>query len=179
MAYLSMRDDSSGKVGIPLPAFLVAACAGRFAALQPHRRLLHFNKVALHGNYSATAPTKAAVVELRPSLEVSHSSFSVLPWSDGPARRSLQMESLKSSGGEGNRRVSSPLLETRNRSVAMTDDKSKADNRERSKVAAGEDYEVQYLADQTGITLEQARFLIRRHGNDRAKLMEEVKIMRG
>jgi hypothetical protein len=61
----------------------------------------------------------------------------------------------------------------------MTDDKSKADNRERSKVAAGEDYEVQYLADQTGITLEQARFLIRRHGNDREKLMEEVKIMRG
>jgi hypothetical protein len=56
-----MRDDSNGKVGIGLPAFLVAAFAGRFAALKPHRRLLHFNKVALHGNYSATASTKALV----------------------------------------------------------------------------------------------------------------------
>lgn len=61
----------------------------------------------------------------------------------------------------------------------MADDKSKTDNRDRSKVAAGEDYEVQYLADQTGITTEQARTLVRRYGNDRAKLMEEAKTMRG
>ncbi len=61
----------------------------------------------------------------------------------------------------------------------MTDDKSKQDNRDRSKVAAGEDYEVEYLAGQTGITPEQARTLIRRHGTDRAKLMEEAKLIRG
>jgi glycerol-3-phosphate dehydrogenase len=61
----------------------------------------------------------------------------------------------------------------------MADDKSKQDNRDRSRVAAGEDYEVQYLAEQTGITEEQARTLVRRYGNDRAKLMEEAKLMRG
>ena len=37
----------------------------------------------------------------------------------------------------------------------MADDKSKQDNRDRSRVAAGEDYEVQHLADTTGITTEQ------------------------
>ncbi len=61
----------------------------------------------------------------------------------------------------------------------MTDDKNKQDNRDRSQVATGEDYEVQYLADQTGITPEQARQLVRRYGNDRVKLMEEAKLMRG
>jgi glycerol-3-phosphate dehydrogenase len=61
----------------------------------------------------------------------------------------------------------------------MTDDKTKTDKRDRSRVAGGEDYEVQYLAEQTGLSEEQARILIRRYGNDRAKLMEEAKIMRG
>ena len=49
----------------------------------------------------------------------------------------------------------------------------------RWRLAAGEDYEVQHLADTAGITAEQARTLIRRHGNDRAKLLEEAKLMRG
>jgi hypothetical protein len=61
----------------------------------------------------------------------------------------------------------------------MAGDKSKRDNHDRSRVAGGEDYEVQYLAEQTGITPEQARTLIRRHGNDREKLMQEAKLMRG
>ena len=61
---------------------------------------------------------------------------------------------------------------------AMADDKSKRDNRDRSRVAGGEDYEVQYLAEQTGITAEQARTLIRRHGNNREKLMQEAKLIR-
>lgn len=61
----------------------------------------------------------------------------------------------------------------------MPDDKSKVDDRDRSRVAAGEDYEVQYLAEQTGLTTEQARALIRRYGNDREKLMQEAKLMRG
>jgi hypothetical protein len=60
----------------------------------------------------------------------------------------------------------------------MTDDKSKRDNRDRSQVASGENYEVQYLSDQTGITPEQARTLIRRFGNDREKLMAEAKVIR-
>jgi hypothetical protein len=60
----------------------------------------------------------------------------------------------------------------------MTDDKSKRDNRDRSQVASGENYEVKYLSDQTGITPEQARTLIRRFGNDREKLMAEAKVIR-
>jgi hypothetical protein len=63
--------------------------------------------------------------------------------------------------------------------TSMTDDKTKQDNRDRSRVAAGEDYEVQHFAEQTGISPDQARTLIRRHGNDRHKLMEEAKLMRG
>ena len=61
----------------------------------------------------------------------------------------------------------------------MTDDKSKRGERDRSRVAAGEDFEVEYFARQAGITPEQARTLIRRHGNDRAKLMEEARLIKG
>ncbi len=57
----------------------------------------------------------------------------------------------------------------------MADDKTKQDNRDRSRVAGDEDYEVQYLVEQAGITPDQARTLISRHGNDHEKLMEEAK----
>jgi glycerol-3-phosphate dehydrogenase len=60
----------------------------------------------------------------------------------------------------------------------MPGDRVKTEGRKRSRVVAGEDYEVQYLADQAGITPDQARTLIRRYGNDREKLMEEAKTMR-
>lgn len=60
----------------------------------------------------------------------------------------------------------------------MADDKGKTDDRDRSRVAAGEDYEVQHFAEQAGITPEQARVLVRRYGNDRAKLMEEAKLLK-
>lgn len=54
----------------------------------------------------------------------------------------------------------------------MADDKSKTDNRDRSRVAGGEPYEVEYFAGKHGISMEQARELIGRIGNDRAKLDE-------
>ncbi|MCC2651392.1 MAG: hypothetical protein K0Q60_1555 [Microvirga sp.] len=60
----------------------------------------------------------------------------------------------------------------------MADDKTKTDGRDRGRVAAGEDYEVQHLSEQTGLSMEQARVLIRRYGNDRQKLMEEAKNFR-
>lgn len=60
----------------------------------------------------------------------------------------------------------------------MADNMDKKDERDRSRVAAGEDYEVQYFAEQAGITEEQARVLVRRYGNDRAKLMEEAKLLK-
>ncbi|MEQ1943516.1 DUF3606 domain-containing protein [Mesorhizobium sp. VNQ89] len=57
----------------------------------------------------------------------------------------------------------------------MADDKSKTDNRDRSKVAGDEDYEIAYLSKQAGITPEQARELIKRYGNNRDKLMEHAR----
>ncbi|MFU0503678.1 DUF3606 domain-containing protein [Pseudaminobacter sp. NGMCC 1.201702] len=57
----------------------------------------------------------------------------------------------------------------------MTDDKSKRGGRDRDRVAGDQNYEVQYLAEQTGISQDQARELIRKHGNDRTKLMEEAR----
>ena len=56
----------------------------------------------------------------------------------------------------------------------MADDKSKQDARDRSQVAGGEDYEVQYFADKNGVTPEQTRELIARHGNDRDTLEREA-----
>ncbi len=57
----------------------------------------------------------------------------------------------------------------------MGDDTSKQDGRDRSKVAGGQDYEVQYLAEKTGISIDQARQLVRRHGNDRETLEREAR----
>ena len=57
----------------------------------------------------------------------------------------------------------------------MPDDKSKADNRDRSRVAGGEDYEIDYLVENAVITREQARTLLKRHENDRATLMKHAR----
>lgn len=53
----------------------------------------------------------------------------------------------------------------------MADDKSKTDERDRSQVAAKEDYEARFFAQEAGISLQQAKDLIERHGNDRETLM--------
>jgi hypothetical protein len=81
--------------------------------------------------------------------------------------------------GSRNRRHSYVVVIASQGTTTMADDKSKQDGRDRSRVAAGEDYEVQYLVEQSGLTPEQARTLIRRYGNDRQKLMEEAKNFRG
>jgi hypothetical protein len=57
----------------------------------------------------------------------------------------------------------------------MTDDKSNVGEPDRSKVAGDEDYEVRYLAEKYGLSREQARELVARIGNDRAKLEEAAK----
>jgi hypothetical protein len=61
----------------------------------------------------------------------------------------------------------------------MADDKTKRDFRDRDRVSADEDYEVQYFAEQAGITTEQVRELIKRHGNERATPEFEAKKLRG
>jgi glycerol-3-phosphate dehydrogenase len=57
----------------------------------------------------------------------------------------------------------------------MPDDKSKTDNRDRSRVAGGEDYEIEYLAEKAGMTREKARELVKRYGNDRETLMKHAR----
>ena len=61
----------------------------------------------------------------------------------------------------------------------MSDDKSKQDNRDRSQVAAGEEYEVRHFAEANGISVEQAEQLIARHGNDREELERAAQQMKG
>ena len=56
----------------------------------------------------------------------------------------------------------------------MPDDKTKHDKRDTSRVAAGEDYEVEYFAKSNGITKQQALDLIRQHGSDRQTLNAEA-----
>lgn len=52
----------------------------------------------------------------------------------------------------------------------MADNKKKTGKADRSKVAAGEGYEVSYFATKHGITRDQARKLIAKVGNNRDKL---------
>ena len=60
----------------------------------------------------------------------------------------------------------------------MSDDKSDRGSGDRSRVASGEDYEVQHFAERHGISAEEARRLIKEHGNDRAKLDEMASKMK-
>ena len=59
----------------------------------------------------------------------------------------------------------------------MADDKSKRDFRDRDRVSADEDYEVEYFANKVGITPQQVRDLIAKHGNSRATLEREAKAL--
>lgn len=59
----------------------------------------------------------------------------------------------------------------------MADDKSKTDGRDRFRIAGGQDYEVQHLAKEAGVTPEQASMLIKIYGNDREKLMKAAKAL--
>jgi hypothetical protein len=52
----------------------------------------------------------------------------------------------------------------------MADDKTNTGGNDRRQVAGDEPYEVGYFAEKHGITREQARELIDKHGNDRAAL---------
>jgi hypothetical protein len=52
----------------------------------------------------------------------------------------------------------------------MADDKSKTGKPDRNKVAAGETYEVGYFATKHGLSMDEARELIKKHGNQRVAL---------
>lgn len=52
----------------------------------------------------------------------------------------------------------------------MSDEKSIIGGRDRSRVAGGQDYELDDFAQKHGISRDQARSLIERFGNDRERL---------
>jgi hypothetical protein len=56
----------------------------------------------------------------------------------------------------------------------MADDKSNVGEPDRSRVSASEPYEVSYFAGKHGISPDQARELIKKHGNDRDTLDREA-----
>jgi len=56
----------------------------------------------------------------------------------------------------------------------MADDKTKVGEADRSRVSGSEEYEVDHFARRHGISADQARLLIDRHGNDRETLDREA-----
>jgi hypothetical protein len=60
----------------------------------------------------------------------------------------------------------------------MPDNKSQVGEPDRSRVASAERYEVQHLAERTGISTDEARELIERFGNDRETLEREAAKLR-
>lgn len=61
----------------------------------------------------------------------------------------------------------------------MADSKSNRGGRDRSRVAAGQGYELGYFARKHGISRDQARDLIQSVGNDRAKLNAAAARLKG
>lgn len=57
----------------------------------------------------------------------------------------------------------------------MADSKQNVGEPDRSRVSGSEDYEVRYFADKHGISMDAARELIERHGNDREALEAAVR----
>ena len=57
----------------------------------------------------------------------------------------------------------------------MTDNKTKLDFRDRDRMSGEDEYEIDYFARALHLTPEEVRYLIRRHGNDRAMLEREAK----
>jgi hypothetical protein len=61
----------------------------------------------------------------------------------------------------------------------MADSKTNRGGRDRSRVAAGQGYELSYFARKHGISRDQAKQLIAKVGNDRAKLNAAAEKLKG
>lgn len=61
----------------------------------------------------------------------------------------------------------------------MADDKTNVGAQDRSRVSGSEDYELDDFAQKHGITRDQARDLIARHGNDRETLDAAAERLKG
>ena len=60
----------------------------------------------------------------------------------------------------------------------MADNKQDVGGRDRSRVSGSDDYEVRYFADKHGLSMDQAKALIRQHGNDREDLDRAAQALR-
>ena len=60
----------------------------------------------------------------------------------------------------------------------MADDKTKTGAQDRSRVAAGQDYELRQFAETHGITIEQVKELVERVGNSRSALEAAVQMLK-
>lgn len=61
----------------------------------------------------------------------------------------------------------------------MADDRNNRGGRDRGRVAAGQGYELGYFARKHGLSRDQARRLIERVGNDRARLNAAAQKLKG
>ena len=61
----------------------------------------------------------------------------------------------------------------------MADNKQDVGEPDRSRVSGSEDYEVRYFAAKNGLTMEEARSLIAKHGNNRKALDEAARELKG
>ena len=61
----------------------------------------------------------------------------------------------------------------------MADNRNDRGGRDRSRVAAGQGYELSYFARKHGISRDQAKQLIAKVGNDRAKLNAAAEKLKG
>ena len=57
----------------------------------------------------------------------------------------------------------------------MPDNKEQIGEQDRTKVAENEDYELQYLAEKTGASIEEVKSAIAKAGNDRSKVEAYLK----
>jgi hypothetical protein len=57
----------------------------------------------------------------------------------------------------------------------MTDNKNNRDERDRSRVASGEEYELRYLAEKLNVSAEEVRNAIEKVGNNRDKVEEYIR----
>ncbi|HEU4632914.1 MAG TPA: DUF3606 domain-containing protein [Flavisolibacter sp.] len=57
----------------------------------------------------------------------------------------------------------------------MADDKKLRDDRDRSRVAGNEDYEIQHIAEKLGVSAEEVRRAIQQVGNNRERIAEHLR----
>lgn len=60
----------------------------------------------------------------------------------------------------------------------MADNTQNVGGQDRSRVSGSQDYEVRHFADRHGISMDQARALIRQHGNNRDELDRAAQALR-